>query len=305
MIYGIIDVGSNTIRLSIYKYEREELKLLLNKKTMAGLAGYVKEGILIEEGIKKACDVLKEYKEIIENFSIDKVEVFATASLRNIINSDEATYEIKNKTGFSVTILSGIEEGICDFAGAIHALDIKDGVVVDIGGGSTEIVLYKNTEIIKVYSIPIGSLNLYTSSIKELFPTQDERKEIINKVTGELNKLKGISKTKCKIMCGIGGTIRATGALNNYIFETGLNLKEIETKNVKKLIKMFKKQDKQNLLTILKVVPDRIHTIIPGMIILNTIAKYFECEMIHVSGYGVREGYLYSKVLGMEVYTNE
>ena len=73
MIYGIVDVGSNTIRLSIYKYENNKVILLLNKKTMAGLAGYVKDGELSKAGIKRACEVLKAYREIVENFQIENV----------------------------------------------------------------------------------------------------------------------------------------------------------------------------------------------------------------------------------------
>lgn len=145
MIYGIIDLGSNTIRLSFYKYENGEIILLLNKKTMAGIAGYVKDGRLSKEGIKIACDVLKQYKEIINNFGLEKVFAFATASLRNISNTDEAVTEIKEITGFTVDIVLGEVEAIYDFIGASKALDIKEGIVFDIGGGSTEILMYKNS----------------------------------------------------------------------------------------------------------------------------------------------------------------
>ena len=59
-------------------------------------------------------------------------------------------------------------------------------------------------------------------------------------------------------------------------------------------------RDKNTLRKILRVVPDRVHTIIPGMLILDTIIRYFDSEVIFISNYGVREGYLYSKVLGEE-----
>ena len=81
LICGIVDLGSNTIRLSIYKYE-DGIKLLINKKTMAGLSGYVVGGELSPKGIKKACQVLNNYKNILSNFSIENSYIFATASLR-------------------------------------------------------------------------------------------------------------------------------------------------------------------------------------------------------------------------------
>ena len=108
MIYGIVDVGSNTIRLSIYKYEDNKVILLLNKKTMAGLASYVKNGELSKAGIKKACEVLKSYREIVDNFQIENVFVFATASLRNVSNTDEAILRIKEETGFNTDEIDGM-----------------------------------------------------------------------------------------------------------------------------------------------------------------------------------------------------
>ena len=141
MIYGIVDVGSNTIRLSIYKYENNKVVLLLNKKTMAGLAGYVKDGELSKAGIKRACEVLKAYKEIVENFQIKNVFVFATASLRNVSNTDEAVLRIKEETGFNTEIILGENEAIYDFIGASQVVDISDGILIDIGGESTELVI--------------------------------------------------------------------------------------------------------------------------------------------------------------------
>lgn len=298
MIYGIIDLGSNTIRLSIYKCENKEINLLLNKKTMAGIAGYVENGSLSKEGIEKACDVLVSYKKIIDNFDIKNISVFATASLRNIVNTDEAVYAIKQKSGFDVNILSGVEEGICDFAGAIHQVNLKEGMLIDVGGGSTEIVIFKEKEILKVFSMPIGSLNLYSNYVSNLIPTSDEKKQMKNAILMELDKINGIKDKEYELICGVGGSIRATCALNNKIFGNAeQNNGVIDVPDIKKIIKIFNNTEKETLQKILKVVPDRIHTVIPGMVILNTIAKYFESKKIFVSNYGVREGYLYSRIL--------
>ena len=73
MIVGIIDVGSNTIRLSIYKTEQKKITLLLHKKTMAGLIGFVKNGEMCQKGIRRACEVLCLYQHILSNFEIDEI----------------------------------------------------------------------------------------------------------------------------------------------------------------------------------------------------------------------------------------
>lgn len=304
LVYGIVDVGSNTIRLSLYKYENNKIILLLNKKTMAGLAGYVSNGELSKEGIKTACNVLMGYKEIVENFKVDNIFVFATASLRNISNTDEAVTRIKEEVGFNVDIVLGEDEAIYDFIGATQALEVSDGILIDIGGGSTELVMYEDKKIVKAYSIPLGSLTMYSKYVSDLFPTEDERKAIKGEVLYHLNNLNGIESSE--FACGVGGTIRATGKLFANMFKKKNGDKMlINCESIKKLFKKLDESEKNVLDKILKVIPDRVHTIIPGMIILETIVKYYGIKEIRVSPYGVREGYLFSKVLGGGDESNE
>ena len=68
------------------------------------------------------------------------------------------------------------------------------------------------------------------------------------------------------------------------------------------MLAKVQKPDKDTLRLILKSAPDRIHTLIPGMLILDTVAEYFKSEKIHVSAFGVREGYLYARVLGEPIH---
>lgn len=284
------------MRLAVYRCQDGKASPLINKKEMVGLAGYIEDNKLTKEGIERACITLNNFKDIIESVNIDELQPIATASLRNIANTDEALYIIKEKTGFDIEVLSGVEEGICDFVGATHDQDIDDGLLVDIGGGSTEIVIFKGKEIEKVFSMPIGSLNFYSKYVSKLIPKSKAREKMKAKVISELNKIEGIQGRSFKNMCGVGGSIRATLKLNNAIF-TKLDCTEIDVNNINKLLYRFKRGTKENLEVILKICPDRIHTIIPGMIIIDTICKYFDIETIHVSNCGVREGYLYRHIL--------
>ena len=111
MQYGVIDIGSNSIRLSIYECKGSEIPQLINKREMAGLAGYVKkDGMLAEAGIRKACAILSGYKEVFSGFGIEEYGVFATASLRGAGNRDKALEAIRRETGLSPEVLTGEEE---------------------------------------------------------------------------------------------------------------------------------------------------------------------------------------------------
>ena len=110
MKHGIVDVGSNTIRLSVYNCEGQDFKLLRNKKITAGLAGYIKSGELSDAGILVACRALCSFRELAENIGVDSLSVFGTAPLRNIVNTEEAVNTINSVTGITVDVLSGSDE---------------------------------------------------------------------------------------------------------------------------------------------------------------------------------------------------
>lgn len=306
-MYAIIDLGSNTIRLNVYKLDEGQFTLLLNKKNTAGLASYVKNGEMTTEGVEKACEVLEEFKFLLEHFGITKIYAFATAALRNVSNSKNAVDEIIRKTEIDIVVLPGDEEAELDFIGATSAMKIKDGLLIDIGGASTELVVYREMKILKTLSMPIGSLNAYNQYVSHLIPDRQERKALKEAVLIELAKDADMNYGEYKTICGVGGTIRAARKLNNFLFKLPANHMEIKVPNVKKIIKLLENDEEDNLISsetldvLLKIVPDRVRTILPGMIILNTIIKHFKSEEIVISNAGVREGYLYTHVLKKDV----
>ncbi|WFR59348.1 phosphatase [Anaerocolumna sp. AGMB13025] len=298
MICAIIDLGSNTIRLCIYEYLDSQVKSLLEKKKMAGLANYIKNEKLSSSGVERACDILKEFSGILKNFHVDagNTHVFATASLRNIVNTKEVISLIKDNTGFEVELLSGEEEATLDFIGATKVIDSDSGILVDIGGGSTEIVPFAGKAIQKATSMPIGSLNLYVKYVKKIIPKDGERLAIRQAVLDNLEALE-LDRQEYPTICGVGGTIRAAAKLSNHLFNLPRTNTTIEAVYIKKILELIHNSHKDTLTPVLQNIPDRVHTIIPGLIIVDTIMDYFHSETIIVSKYGIREGYFYERIL--------
>lgn len=298
MISAVIDVGSNTIRMSIYQYIDEQMTILVTKKEMVGLIKYVVDEKMSQLGIDKAVEALSIYKEIITNFDIKDVHVFATASLRNITNTKDVLQQIEEKTNFQIDIISANEEARLEFVGASKNINQQTGVLVDIGGGSSEIVLFNDGNIEKVVSLNVGSLNMYTKYVKGILPTKKEASKIKEIVEEKLQKhFSSIDKTKYPIICGVGGSIRATNKL--YINCYGLKNTnyQMNYKKMNNMYKVFMETTEETLHKLLDIVPERCKTILIGMIIFKTIVNYFECSDIVISKYGVREGYFYTKVV--------
>ena len=296
---GVVDVGSNTIRLSIYRCEGTHIKLLLNKKEMAGLAGYIKDGALSDSGVLVACRVLSGFKALLDNFDIRDIYVFGTASLRNIANTEEALGTIREVTGLTVDVLTGAEEARLSFLGAAMGGGASSGLLADIGGGSVELVSYADGEVVSGCSLPMGSLSLYSKYVEGLFPTQEETRRIRSFAAEELEKARTPGGT-CRHLVGVGGTIRAAAKLCNDLAGADPDNRVIPVEELRDLYKGLKKGDKDTLRQILRSVPDRVHTILPGLIILNTVLKAYEVETVSVSTCGVREGYLLDRVIGAE-----
>lgn len=296
-MYLVIDIGSNTIRAVVFHLEGEKLTPVLNKKYSAGLAGYVQpDGTLSREGLDLCIDILSEIRILIDTFNFNGIYPFATASLRNISNSSQVLEEIQERCGLQIQVLTGKEEAFFDYYGASCQLTNIDGVLVDIGGGSTEILIYKNGKPQAAESINIGSLNLYNNYVKELLPTREEIKEISLDVKKQVSAL-GFEeydkkRDKRPVICAVGGSARAALKLYNSLYQKEKNNASYKRYFLKSLLtSRYEKEQLTQL--ILKTAPERIHTLLPGVVVLYTVSKYFGGKDIVTSSCGVREGYLY------------
>ena len=115
MIYAVIDLGSNTIRMNVYRLRNGKFRLLFSKKATVGIVSYVKEGRLSREGVMEICSTLDAFRKVLEHLQIDHCSVFATASLRNIDNTEEVIEQVRKKTGMTIRLISGEEEGRLSF----------------------------------------------------------------------------------------------------------------------------------------------------------------------------------------------
>ena len=154
MLYAVIDIGSTTIRMAIYEILDNKLNLIHKRKYTVGLASYVKDNVMEQAGIDKACEILNSFKSFLTSFNIENVSAFTTAALRNAQNSKEAVAEIIARTGIDLHIISGDEEATYDFIAATHELDYHDGFIIDIGGARTETNCFFFHKNIQQNSIP-------------------------------------------------------------------------------------------------------------------------------------------------------
>ena len=300
MIHAIIDIGSNTIRLAIYQLVQGHIDLLMKKKHLVGLASYIRNGEMSQKGIDRTVEVINEYREFLASFKISEITAFTTAALRNVKNSQEAVAEISRRTKTEIQVISGDDEAVYDFVGATHDLPDDDGLLIDIGGASTEIVFFRDREIVKKGSLPMGSLAFHTKYVEDILPNSDEIADMRKEAEEMLDNAHEFDGIREKHICGIGGTFKGTTALYNRIYDLEKRNHVIAAKKLPEIIDRYRREQGiklENTINLMKAVPERIHTIIPGMIIADVIAKKFGSEEITYSNSGVREGYIYQKIM--------
>jgi exopolyphosphatase/guanosine-5'-triphosphate,3'-diphosphate pyrophosphatase len=228
----------------------------------------------------------------IENYSF-----FSTAALRNIENTAHVTQIIKDKVNIEIDVLSGEEEGKLSFIGSISTIKKDNGILIDVGGGSVEIVLFKNKKIKAGYSIPIGSLKIYNEYVSDMIPDEKECNLIKERIYSELERIDFNNDEKILFMCGVGGGIRT---IEKILVDLNLQKKKADLINVKLLEQLeteLNHNNKDTYCKILHVKPSRIHTLVPTLLIVESITSYFGCEELQISKFSVREGYLYKKML--------
>jgi len=246
-------------------------------------------------------ETILEYKKFLYCFKITQVAAFTTAALRNAKNSNQAVGEIEHRTGIKIQVISGDEEATLDFIGATHSLNNSSGLLIDIGGGSTEIVTYRDRQIQYKNSLPIGSLGFAKKYVSGILPTMQECMEMHGEAEATIGAAADFMTISEAEIVGIGGTFKGACALNNELFNLPAVNRRLETKNIRTLISTFISDmgmTQKMAVALMRSVPERINTIIPGLIIASVLSRRFQSSWITYSDSGVREGYIYDRIIG-------
>ena len=299
--HAVVDIGANSVRMNIYDIDTQtgEFSVCSSARSMLGLAAYAKNGTLSNDGVGKLFAVLREFLARANSIPCDAFSAFATASLRGLSNSKRILREIKAGLGIDIEIISGEAEAKYDHAAIRFRFpETKKGVLIDMGGGSTEIVHFENERVLNAVSLPIGCVmlgkNFTECSKKEPFPTEAEMKNIrvyVKKILSAYPAFREIGGTAFLI----GGTARAAAKLNLSLSEKSEHLQDGYAFSVNELKKTadtafgdIRKDGKW----IRETVSDRTTSIIPGLVAYLEICDYMSLSDFIISNAGVREGYL-------------
>lgn len=297
---GLVDIGSNTIRTVIYDVGETAYQAVLNEKEYAEIINYVTDGLLTDEGIEKLIETLQQMQNLCLLLDCQETYFFATSSLREITNSEAVVQTVQERTAIQIELLSGEEEAYYDYVGLKDAIKTDEALGFDLGGGSGQVFYYEQDQLRKNASYSIGCLRLYNKHVRGVFPDKKERKAIAKNVRKCLKKTGVFSDKEQEIIYGMGGTARA--CLKLYTKLLGDNKADnndiLTLDDLKQMEKIITGMGVEGIRAINQIMPERLCTIIPGLIAVRTIMKYTNTKKLCVVKQGVREGYLLANVIG-------
>jgi exopolyphosphatase/guanosine-5'-triphosphate,3'-diphosphate pyrophosphatase len=296
MIVASIDIGTNTVLLLIAKVNLKSRKIitLLNEYRMPRIGKSInKTGIISRDKIRLLYSVLSEYDGIIRKHKCEKVIVTGTNALRIAKNTPEISKELKKLFNYELEVIPGDLEAEYAYLGATSDLDNNsDSLVIDIGGGSTEIIFGNESNITFKTSLPMGSVSATEKFLKHspsLKPEIANLKKEIKIILAEINVNKVPETT-----IAIAGTATTLACMNldlKKFVEDKVEKSILTSNEIKSLIdKLSQLAPLEILDTYGPVMKGREDIILAGAIILSEIMSFFKTDKLIVSSRGIRYG---------------
>lgn len=300
MLLSSIDVGSNTIRLLIGRVESGKVIRRKTEMVITRLAsGIAETGMLNADNMEKSVSVLKVFSDIISAYGISHIRAVGTSALREAENSEEFMRRVLSGTGINIEVISGEEEAEFTARGVLFDLpETESSFIIDIGGGSAEWIVCRNSFPAEMGTIPTGVVKLFDNHIKSDPPSKDDilslKKEsdtVLSRVKTQMGHLIN-SRT---VFIGTAGTITTLASID--IGLESYDHKKIHRYNIsfKKLYDISERLISVSLSERKKMIglePERADLIIPGILFTINIMKLFGFDNILVSDNGLLEGAL-------------
>ncbi|MBD7969669.1 Ppx/GppA phosphatase family protein [Paenibacillus gallinarum] len=295
---GIIDIGSNSIRLVIYEVLNiGAYRVLYEKKYAARLSQKVDtDGTISYEAISSILPVLRSYQEICASYQVTHVRAAATAAIRNAQNSSDITKWIKEETSLEIQLISGEDEGRLGFLGVIESISLSDGFIIDIGGGSTEITLFLNGEYHESLSIPYGAVNAHARYGTSTHWSREMVDDFRSSIHTFLKEHAWTQQHPGLTLVGLGGTVRSLAKMVQKKQEYSLPVMHnyrMESEDIRVFYNTLPYIPSDQRKKTPGLSKDRADLIIPGVILLQTIFDWLESTHYIVSGAGLRDGLFY------------
>ncbi|MCD8841803.1 exopolyphosphatase [Staphylococcus arlettae] len=294
---GLIDIGSNTIRLVIFEFDKKTgLDEVLNIKTPARLSQYLTNDLtMTQEGIEVLTTTLSSFKRVSDKFATDELHPIATAAIRQSTNRDDITKHIEQQLNITMRIIPEESEAFYGYYAITHTTNISDGISVDIGGGSTEVTLFKDKQLKAAHSFPFGVVTLTKKFFSDK-PHNDKHaiKDMEKFLIKQFSQLDWLNDAQVALV-GVGGSARNVARIHQSAHDYpigGVHNYSMSAKDVEEVFSLIKKSSRDELKDVDGLSGDRIDIILPAVAVFKNLFTKINATQFTFSRKGLREGYV-------------
>src|SRR5215467_1576481 len=290
-----IDVGSNAIRLSIANVNSDggyQTVYSVREPVRLGQDVFTK-GIISAHTIARMLESFGTFKQKLDEHGVTHVKAVATSALREANNRQVVLRSVTKATGLEISIIGAEEEARLIHQAAKATVNLKNKValLVDIGGGSVEVVLADDSTVLCTESYAMGSVRLL-KILDERAGEERFNQLVTEYVDATQRRLEQeIGNQKIDVCVGTGGSIESIGDLRKELFDKNSNQK-VTVEELKSLVKKLRGTSFEERIQNLRLRPDRADVIVPAAIVLLKIVQQAGVDEVMIPGIGLKDGVL-------------
>ncbi len=291
--FGVVDIGSNSVRLVVFRRISRNPRPLFNEKVLCGIGrGMVSTGALHRAGTVRALQALGRFRTLIDGMGVWELQVVATAAVRDASNGDEFVADATNEIGVPVRILTGKEEARLAAYGVLSGIPDADGLVGDLGGGSLELMEISNGQLSNGATFPLGPLRLMDAAESKVKIAKDFASET-------LKKAKWLKDLKGRRLYLVGGIWRNFSSILLNQQDHPLPMLQnfvARSDDARELAQALAGLSAEALEDVPKLSSRRREAMPYGAVVLDRLIKLTGVSHVVTSSFGVREGVLFEQL---------
>jgi exopolyphosphatase / guanosine-5'-triphosphate,3'-diphosphate pyrophosphatase len=298
-----IDVGSNTIRLTVVEVEKDGTYRILDEEREVVRLGHAVDqtGRLAEEAVEHALATIGKMKAIADGFEVAEVRAVATSAVREAANGRAFVREVFRQHKVRIEVISGDEEAQLAFRSASRHFDLegRSSAVVDIGGGSLEVILAAGTVIDQIHSLRLGAVRLTERFVRSDPIRKKHWRLLREEIDGQLRAGIGRLPHRAEIMVGSGGTFTALAHMAKWQREgrhgsvQGYMLTPAELVHLLDRLREVPLDERRQ---IQGLSADRADIIVAGAAVIARLVRRLGTQQILVNERGIRDGLILSMI---------
>jgi exopolyphosphatase/guanosine-5'-triphosphate,3'-diphosphate pyrophosphatase len=247
-VFAAVDIGSNSVRLSIAELRRGRLVALHQDREVTRLGeGVFRDGDLDPQAMAQTLKVLRRFHRAVQSYAVERTRVVGTSALRDSNNARLFAEWVKTVTGWQLEIITGLEEGRLIHLGVVSSLRIPPPklLLIDLGGGSCELTRSEKGHIKEIVTLPLGAVRLTQEFLHHDPPNKADLKRLHDFIVQEVGRVsRRITRADVSSVIATSGTAAAiTGAANSLrISRNGAVSQSVAAKLAKRLAKLTERQ---------------------------------------------------------------